>query len=134
MHRTTITTDDAAVAHRNAILEQLSNFNASHAAPARAAAICIHRADPNGGIAGGLYGMIAYDWLAIELLFIPEDLRRRGLGSQLVAEAEEQARTRGCIGAWLDTFSFQARRFYERQGYSLAGRSRTTRSAARVTS
>jgi hypothetical protein len=30
-------------------------------------------------------------------------------------------RARGCVGAWLDTFSFQARGFYERLGYSLAG-------------
>jgi GNAT superfamily N-acetyltransferase len=64
---------------------------------------------------------VAYDWLLIELLFVPEDLRGLGLGSQLVTQAEEQGRARGCVGAWLDTFSFQARGFYERLGYSLAG-------------
>jgi hypothetical protein len=32
--------------------------------------------------------------------------------------AEREARSRGCHGAWLDTFEFQARGFYERQGYT----------------
>jgi GNAT superfamily N-acetyltransferase len=62
-----------------------------------------------------------YDWLAVELLFVPEDLRRSGVGSRLLCEAEDQARARGCIGAWLDTFSFQAREFYEQLGYSVIG-------------
>lgn len=35
--------------------------------------------------------------------------------------AEEEAVRRGCLGAWLDTFSFQARGFYERLGYSVFG-------------
>jgi hypothetical protein len=33
--------------------------------------------------------------------------------------AEAEARSRGCVGSYLDTFSFQARPFYEKQGYSL---------------
>ena len=31
------------------------------------------------------------------------------------------AASRGCIGASLDTYSFQARGFYEKRGYSLVG-------------
>ena len=58
----------------------------------------------------------------MELFFIPEDLRRDGLGASLLAQAEREARARGCHGAWLDTYSFQARGFYERQGYSVFGR------------
>jgi GNAT superfamily N-acetyltransferase len=72
-------------------------------------------------IVGGLWGVCAYDWLAIELLFVPEQLRGRAIGRDLVAKAEEAALSRGCIGAWLDTFSFQARGFYEKLGYVLAG-------------
>jgi GNAT superfamily N-acetyltransferase len=121
MYQTTITTGHDALARRQAILDQLSTFNASRAAPSQTEVLCISIDDSNGHVAGGLYGSVAYDWFVIELLFVPEDLRGNGLGSQLLAQAEEQARARGCIGAWLDTFSFQARGFYEKLGYSLAG-------------
>ena len=106
---------------REAILGGLVEFNRSHAPPAEAEAMCVGLLGEDGELAGGLYGTIAYDWLAIELLFVPEALRGRSLGAQLLARAEEQARQRRCIGAWLDTFSFQARGFYEKHGYELAG-------------
>jgi ribosomal protein S18 acetylase RimI-like enzyme len=39
----------------------------------------------------------------------------------LLAEAERIAQERGCIGAQLDTMSWQALTFYERHGYSVFG-------------
>jgi GNAT superfamily N-acetyltransferase len=70
---------------------------------------------------GGLWASCLYDWLAIELVFVPEHARRQGTGATLLREAEQAAKARGCVGAWLDTFSFQARGFYEKLGYRLAG-------------
>ena len=70
---------------------------------------------------GGLWGGTAYSYLHIELLYLPEDLRGTGLGRQLMAQAEQAAIHRGCHGVWLDTFSFQARGFYERLGYTIFG-------------
>ncbi len=62
-----------------------------------------------------------YDWLFVELLFVPDALRGRGVGSDLMTRAETEALTRGCHSAWLDTFEFQARGFYERLGYTCFG-------------
>lgn len=107
--------------HRNAILSRLIDFNASRVAPADAAPLCIAIVDDEGAVQGGLYGTTLYDWLAIELLFVPKAMRSSGVGTQLIAQAEEEARVRGCIGAWLDTFDFQARGFYEKLGYEVAG-------------
>jgi GNAT superfamily N-acetyltransferase len=73
------------------------------------------------GISGGLWGRTSHLWLFVEILFLPESLRGRGLGEQVVRLAEAEAAARGCIGAWLDTFSPAARRFYERQGYRAFG-------------
>lgn len=38
-----------------------------------------------------------------------------------MAMAEAEAIVRGCHGAWLDTFEFQARPFYEHLGYNCFG-------------
>src|SRR5688572_2139626 len=74
--------------------------------------------DEEGRAIGGLWGRTVYDWLFVELLFVPDALRGRGVGSELMKRAEGEAMTRGCHSAWLDTFDFQARPFYERLGYS----------------
>jgi hypothetical protein len=39
----------------------------------------------------------------------------------LLSRAEQYALERSCSNAWLFTFSFQARPFYERLGYQLFG-------------
>jgi GNAT superfamily N-acetyltransferase len=70
---------------------------------------------------GGLWGGTAYSFLHIELLYLPDELRGAGLGRQLMTQAEQEAIRRGCRGVWLDTFSFQARGFYERLGYTVFG-------------
>ena len=77
--------------------------------------------DDTGAVSGGLWGHTLFQWLVIEMLVIPEALRNRGLGSALVARAETEARTRGCIGACVDTFSFQAAPFYRKLGFTVFG-------------
>jgi GNAT superfamily N-acetyltransferase len=77
--------------------------------------------DDRGRVIGGLWGRTAYDWLFMELLVVPEVLRGRGIGTEVVRRAEAEAISRGCHSAWLDTFEFQARGFYERLGYACFG-------------
>ncbi len=72
-------------------------------------------------IIGGLWGRFFYNWLFIGLLAVPESLRGQNLGARLMAEAETIARARHCTGIWLDTFSFQARGFYEKRGFTVFG-------------
>ena len=52
---------------------------------------------------------------------IPEEMRGTGVGRTLMQRAEEEALRRGCHQVWLDTFSFQARGFYEKLGYAVFG-------------
>lgn len=57
----------------------------------------------------------------VELLAVPDALRGEGAGAALMKKAEALAVERGCVGAWLDTFAFQARGFYEKLGYAVFG-------------
>ena len=68
-------------------------------------------------VVAGLYGATMWSWLSIEGLWVTDALRRQGYGRRLLLTAEEIAIGRGCIGAWLGTFDFQAKKFYERYGY-----------------
>jgi GNAT superfamily N-acetyltransferase len=75
----------------------------------------------SGDIVGGLYGSTLFSYLRIDLLFVPEAMRGSGIGRTLMTEAEAEAVRRGCHAASLDTYSFQARGFYERLGYAVYG-------------
>ena len=77
--------------------------------------LCIFIRDAETIVAGSS-GETYCGWLVIKYLWVRHDLRRRGVGRELMAQAEARAVERGCHAAWLDTFSFQARSFYEKLG------------------
>jgi GNAT superfamily N-acetyltransferase len=106
---------------RNAILYPLIAYNRASGPPTEYRMLALLLKDVAGSVIGGLWGRTSYDWLFVELLFIPESLRRAGLGRALMLQAEQLARERHCTGIWLDTFDFQAKPFYEKLGYSVFG-------------
>jgi GNAT superfamily N-acetyltransferase len=77
--------------------------------------------DDAGSVAGGFWGSTLFQWLQVEMLFVPVPLRGRGVGTALMALAERDARARGCRGAFVDTFSFQAAPFYRKIGFTPFG-------------
>jgi GNAT superfamily N-acetyltransferase len=72
-------------------------------------------------IVAGLGGHTYCGWLFVMYLWVSEDLRHHGLGSQILGAAESHALQRGCHSVWLDTFSFQAPNFYRKLGYQTFG-------------
>jgi GNAT superfamily N-acetyltransferase len=113
--------ETASFEHRQVVLDALIDYNRATGPDTRAEWLAILVLNDEGEAVGGLWGKTIYDWLVIELVAVPETMRGEGLGSKLMLKAEQEAQRRGCIGAWLDTFSFQARGFYERLGYSVSG-------------
>lgn len=77
--------------------------------------------DDAGETVGGLWGISIIGWLYIDMLYVPDSLRGQNLGTKLMEAAEAHAREAGLAGIWLDTFSFQARPFYEKLGYGVFG-------------
>jgi ribosomal protein S18 acetylase RimI-like enzyme len=102
--------------------EQNPVFFAARDEPAKAPKpIYIVLYDDAGEIAGGLIGKSQFAWLKIEIMSVRADLRRRGVGSELMRMAEEEGVRRGCKYAFLDTMSYQAPDFYRKRGYRVAG-------------
>jgi GNAT superfamily N-acetyltransferase len=66
--------------------------------------------------------VMAYEWVFVRWLWVDDRYRKQGVGSSLLASAEAIARKGGCRGVYLDTFTFQAPKFYERHGYRECGR------------
>ena len=75
--------------------------------------------DEQGKVVGGVWGYINWNWLYVNLVWASESLRGQGYGKQMLLALEGVARERGCEYAHLDTFSYQARPFYERLGYEV---------------
>ena len=78
--------------------------------------------DASGALVGGLRGFVFLHWLNVELLFVDEAARHQGVGRTLLATAEDKARALGAVNATLNTFEWQARAFYLKQGYAEFGR------------
>lgn len=70
-------------------------------------------------VVGGLRASCYWNTLHIELLWLSEDARGSGIGAQLVERTEEFAREQGCELALVETTSWQAKPFYEKNGYEL---------------
>lgn len=72
-----------------------------------------------GELAGGIVFTVRGEWLNIDFLWVDEAQRGKDVGTKLLAQAEAKARMCGCRKAYLTTFNFQARPFYEKHGYKV---------------
>jgi GNAT superfamily N-acetyltransferase len=73
-------------------------------------------------IVGGLYAEMYWGWMYVNLLWVSEQHRGKGLGRALMQKAEAEARKCGVRNAFLESFSFQAPQFYAKLGYREFGR------------
>lgn len=78
--------------------------------------------DREGNLIAGIVAVI-HGWgtAELDLLWVDERYRGRGMASALIREAEAFFRESGCSLAVVDTFDYQARPLYEKHGYSLCG-------------
>lgn len=83
--------------------------------------VCAFLRDDSDRITGGLVGTTYWHYLDISFLWVAEEHRQRGYATQLMNLVEAEAIARGCTNALVDTFSFQARGFYEKQGFKVFG-------------
>jgi GNAT superfamily N-acetyltransferase len=104
-----------------AVRTGLRGYNASQVPPGEYSEFAVYVRDDDGTILGGILAEAGRGWLHVDILWVDERLRGQGYGARLLAAAEDEGRRHGCHGVYLDTFSFQARPFYERLGYEVFG-------------
>jgi GNAT superfamily N-acetyltransferase len=107
---------------REAIEEGLARFNEDKAGYRDSRPLAVLVSDPDSNaVVGGLLGRTSLGLLFISLFFVPASIRKHGLGSRILQEAEDEARRRGCSKAVVTTINFQAPEFYQRHGYRVFG-------------
>ncbi|HCW53121.1 MAG TPA: N-acetyltransferase [Clostridium sp.] len=99
------------------IFQGLLEYNLARIEDRNSRDIGVYIRNKDGNIVAGLTGDTHGNWLTIKYLWVSEELRSQGVGSEILKQAEEEAKKRGCKYSFLDTFSFQAPEFYKKYGY-----------------
>jgi GNAT superfamily N-acetyltransferase len=75
--------------------------------------------DEGGAIRGGVLAYVWGRWLHVETAWIEEEFRGQDWGTRLLEAVHAEGKAKGAEAAFLDTFDWQARPFYERFGYEV---------------
>ena len=97
--------------------ELIRSYNRSKREAAECEPLNLYVEDEHGQLLAGLVAETFGNWLEIEYLFVKEGLRGQGIGSQLLQQAESEAKKRNCRFAFVNTYQFQAPAFYQKYGY-----------------
>ena len=95
----------------------IRSYNRSKREAAESEPLNLYVENDHGELMAGLVAETFGNWLEIEYLFVKEDLRGQGIGSQLLQQAESEAKKRNCRYAFVNTYQFQAPAFYQKYGY-----------------
>lgn len=100
------------------ILKRLREFNSPYfgSKPAQHFTLETRKSDQ---LVGGGTGFIKQDVCFINVLYLDDDQRKTGLGSELLKIIKDFAVTKHCTKLDLETFEFQAREFYEKHGFKV---------------
>jgi GNAT superfamily N-acetyltransferase len=120
----TITLTDNPDPALEAVLDTgLADYNAEQTGVRDWRALAVAVQDPDTGEpVGGLLGRTTLGLFFLDLFYLPEHLRRSGIGGRALRMAEQEAVRRGCRAAMLITINIQAPEFYARHGWEEFGR------------
>ncbi|MFH8668089.1 GNAT family N-acetyltransferase [Streptomyces anulatus] len=105
-----------------AVSDALERFNIEHTGIADRRPLAVLVRDPETRqVVGGLTGRTSLGLFFLDLFYLPPRLRGSGLGTEILRQAEDEARARGCRTAVLYTITFQAPGFYQKHGWKRLG-------------
>jgi Predicted acetyltransferase len=111
-------TDNIKEQDKEIIYQELLEYNLARIEDKNPKDLGVYYQGETGKKLAGLIGNTHGKWLFVKFLWVSEELRGQNIGSQILKQAEETAKERGCKYAFLDTFSFQAPMFYKKHGYT----------------
>ncbi len=74
-----------------------------------------------GEYVGGLQASVVWSYCVLELLWLSEETRGQGVGSQLIEQLVVFAKEKQLTQIRTETLDFQAKPFYEKQGFKVYG-------------
>ncbi|TRX58101.1 GNAT family N-acetyltransferase [Thalassomonas sp. M1454] len=77
--------------------------------------------DDDGKVLGGVRATAFWNYCILELLWLSDETRGKGVGNKLMDAAESFAKEKGFKYMRTETLSFQAKPFYEKRGYKVYG-------------
>ncbi|MFD2178252.1 GNAT family N-acetyltransferase [Veronia pacifica] len=110
---------EAQISH---IYQGLLAFNEPHFFEIHERSIGCFISNEKNEMLGGLTGRLMSKCLHINYLWLPDMLRGKGIGRELILTVESEAKHLNIHNIYLDTYSFQAPGFYERLGFREVGR------------
>lgn len=107
---------------RSRLHDEIYRFNAETTGFWDGRSLSLRIEDASGDLVAGLTGWTWGGTGYVEVLWVRAQSRGAGVGGNLLAAAEQEARARGCTSMVLSTHSFQAPDFYRARGYLECGR------------
>src|SRR5918995_1690116 len=103
------------------ILKRIIRYNTERAGEPNDVRLVLSVRDSESNLIGGLVALGLWNGLFVDLLWVSESHRGRGIGKALLSTAEAKARENGWQVCFLSTFDFQAPGFYLKLGYKQIG-------------
>lgn len=116
-----LVTSEPEQADLDTIGKNLMAYNDVDAGPANRIPLAVLVRDLSGDLVAGISGNTAWGWLFVQWLWVAEGRRGQKLADRMLTAAENEARARGCHGAWIDTFNPVALKAYQKAGYAPFG-------------
>ncbi|WP_421775560.1 GNAT family N-acetyltransferase [Gracilimonas sp.] len=102
-------------------VDQLKKYNRSFTGPFESETFGFIAKNDSGEVVGAVHGNTEWEWVFIKHLWVREDYRGMGLGSDLMEAIIKEANKRGRYKYYLSTFEFQAPEFYKKVGFKIFG-------------
>jgi GNAT superfamily N-acetyltransferase len=104
----------------NAVDNGIGEFNDAAAPLHEVRSLGVFARDASDEVVGGAVGRTWGQACELLQLWVADSHRGRDIGTELMQRFEAHALARGCEEFYLETYSFQAREFYEKHGYRVA--------------